>query len=150
MISCFPIAPCSLLMFYGFSFSLLLACEDKYTQGQEPTLATVLLYIISEPWRTSCSSCFKGFSRAVGLVCHWSQCEPACHPAQTEEQWSGDESSRVVHNADSQGLSHNKQQQCSMDVCCGLAGLHPGASADSSSSSEVPDCAHMQEACCCS
>lgn len=45
--------------------------------------------------------------------------------------------------AGSQGLSHNKQQQYSMDVCSGLAGLHPGARADSESSI-VPDCTHAE------
>lgn len=34
---------CSLLLLYEFSYSLLLACEDKYMQRQEPTTATVLL-----------------------------------------------------------------------------------------------------------
>ena len=73
-------------------------------------------------------------------------------PAQTNKKWSGEgESSRAVHNTDSQGLSHSKQQKYSMDVCSGLAGLHPSASAGSGSST-VPDCARMQKAwhCACS
>lgn len=141
---------CSLLsadVIWIFIFSLVGLWRQVHTRARAYTSnsAFVCNFLTPDSIMLFCS---RGFSRAMRLVCHCSQHEPTCRPAQTEEKWSGEDgSSRAVCNADSQGLSHNKQQQYAMDVCSGLAGLHPGATAESGSS-VVPDCAHMQKARC--
>lgn len=141
MLSNCSLLSADILGIFGFSLVGLWGQVHTRTGAYTSNSAFVCSFLTQ---RASCFSCFRGFSCAMGLLCHWNQCEPACHPAQTEEKWSGeDESSRAAHNAGSQGLSHNKQQQYSMDVCSGLAGLHPGARADSGSSI-VPDCTRAE------
>lgn len=79
----FLIVLCSLLLLYGLSYYLFLACEDNYMPRQEPAPATVLLYVILPPQTALTSYCFRGSSWAK--MCHWGQWEPAHHPAQEKE-----------------------------------------------------------------